>query len=264
MRDKIKQLQIFSRPWCYKAPDGSKIGLGPQKFNLEADTDGPGSNATATFMPGAANAVMHNQLAEQWFYIDGPEFYIWLCPEEKPVTEGQYYKIAPGAKLEIPPRTKFQVYNPSNEPVPVLMVTFPFWPQGDRSMSEILFPVGPFQPQDALNFQSKTIDEDYIERLYTEDPIAQISNSGFEYVQNALASIGEDVHSYRIAGETWFEFTGQLEYERMPRPEGCNVCNLLDEEGIATMHFDIEQSEQRLAQKKVDGNAQFENRMRCY
>lgn len=264
MRNKLKQLQVFTRDWLYKAPDSSEIGLGPQKFNSDSDINGPGSIATAIFMPGAANAVMHKRLAEQWFYIDGPDFYIWLCPESCPIELGQYYKITPGTKFEIPPRTKFQVYNPSNELVPVLMITFPFWPQDDSSTDEITFPEGVFKPKEPCPFEAKKVEDGYIEQLYMEDPIAQVSRSGFEYVQIALASIGEDVHSYRIAGDFWFKFSGQLEYAPMSKPEGHHVCQALDERGILSMRADIDfsvrQSTERRAAKSTFLERQWNGR----
>jgi hypothetical protein len=104
---KQAQLKVFQRERAFLAPDTSEIALGPQKYDRDAITNGPGSNATATFFHGASSAVMHKTLLEQWLYIDGPEFYLWLCPEDKSIEQGNFYKVSPGSKIEIPPKMKF-------------------------------------------------------------------------------------------------------------------------------------------------------------
>lgn len=199
---KQDKLQIFQNEKPFLAPDTSRISLGPQKYNRTLDTKGPGSNATATFSHCASSAVMHKTLSEQWFYIDGPEFYMWLCPEDKPVTEGKFYKVPPSSKIEIPPKTKFQLYNPGFEDVQVTMVTNPFWPQDETAMDEIAFPEGPWQREDTFEFQADVVPEDYMDNIYENDPIAQQSTSGFEYIEKALASIDENVNEYAIIGDS--------------------------------------------------------------
>ena len=200
---KSSDLDVFKREWLYLAPDKSQIRLGPQSFTKKDGTPGFGSVATAMFDPGPSTAVMHNTISEQWFYLDGPDFYFWLCPENKPTKEGQFYLITPGTKLEIPPRHKFQVFNVSNESVPVLMMEYPFWPQGELANQEIAFPEGPWEVQEPGDFKAKEIASDYMERLYLDDPIARDSENGCEYIEKALKSIGHDVDNYVIAGDVW-------------------------------------------------------------
>jgi len=202
----LSELDVFKREWVYLAPDRSQIRLGPQSFVKKDGSLGFGSIATAMFDPGPSTAVMHNTISEQWFYLDGPNFYFWLCPENEPTKNGHFYLITPGTKLEIPPRHKFQLFNFSNEPVPVLMMEYPFWPQNELANAEIAFPEGPWQVQEPGEFKAKEIASDYIERLYSEDSIALTSENGSEYVDYALKSIGHDVNEYLVAGSAFSSF----------------------------------------------------------
>ena len=100
----------------------------------------------------------------------------------------------------------------------VLIVTNPFWPQDETVLKEIAFTEGPWKREDTIEFQADVVPEDYMDRMYFEDPIAQRATSGFDYVEKALASISEDINTYSIIGDSWFVFEGSTEYKTMPIP----------------------------------------------
>ena len=259
MKTKQSQLKIFQRERAFLAPDTSEISLGPQKYNREANINGPGSNATATFSHGASSSVMHNTLSEQWFYMDGPEFFLWLCPEDKSVDEGKFYKVTPGSKIEIPPKTKFQVYNPTFNEVQVLIVTNPFWPQDETVLTEIAFPEGPWHREDTIEFQADVVAEDYMDRMYNEDPIAQQATSGFDYVEKALASIDENINTYSIIGDSWFVFDGDTTFKKMPIPEGALVTPSLNSRAHEVMSQEVDTFEARLQKRKQESIQSFKS-----
>lgn len=236
---KQNSLSIFQRDSVYKAPDTSEITLGPQKFYRKAKNNGPGSVAMATFFHGASTAVMCKEIFEQWFYIDGPRFYLWLCQEHKHPSEGKFYQVTPGTKIEIPPRTKFQLYNPSDEKVQVLMVTSPYWPQDETAKDTITYPVGAWKKTYLSEFHAKAISQDYLDSLYEDDEIAKAVSSGFEYIEKILLLIGEAVADYSIIGDTWFTFNGSCEYQNMPIHAGALVTPPLNNEKINEMKVAI-------------------------
>lgn len=202
-REDYQNLDVFKRAWAYIAGDTSEIRLGPQAFVDDNGQKTFGSIAAATFNPGASTAVLHNTVSEQWYYLDGPDFYFWLCPQDEPNENGEYFLIKPGMKFEVPPKHKIQVFNFSEAPVSVLLLVYPFWPQDKSVEQEVLFPVGPWQVRAPCDFVAKDVDKAYMEHLYTDDPIALRSKNGSEYINNVLESIDVNQEEFRLAGNLW-------------------------------------------------------------
>ncbi len=199
LRNSITSLQILRRQWRYRAPDFSEIRLGPQKFDLSSDKNGPGSICVATFRQGASQAVEHKTVSEQWFYADGPDVILFLASKDQKLEEGSYYLITPRTKFEIPVGYTFQLYNRSDAAAHFLLVTHPFWPQDKTAQEEVISKKGPWQ-EDRCEFVAVDVPEDYINNLHAEDPIAQRCHSGYQYAKEAFLSIGHDIRTYKIAG----------------------------------------------------------------
>ncbi len=209
-----KELPIFKNDEPhYYAPDGSDIRLGPQ-FDIM-----PGNVASATFQPkNASIAVAHSKdapiaIAEKWFYPqadDLPNFYLWMN-DGKGVDE--IYEITPGTKFEIPVGTKFQVYNHSEKPVPVMMISYPYWPQDDRANHLNIYGEGPWIAADFGNRAPEHhtyLDHQGKLDLSYKDPFFTQGMSGDDYVRISLASIGQNPDEYKIAGRTWTNYAEQL------------------------------------------------------
>ncbi len=206
--DLIKDLPVFKCEPHYYAPDGSDIRLGPQYGIM------PGNIASATFQPkSASQAVVHSYeapiaIAEKWFYLkadDLPNFYLWMNDE--------IYEITPGTKIEMPVGTRFQIFNPSEKPVPVLMITYPYWPQDERA-GMLTAPVeGSWKSTDFGNRapQHHTyLDKEGILDLSRKDPFFVEGMSGDDYVRVSLASVGQNPDDYKIAGKTWTSYAEKL------------------------------------------------------
>lgn len=103
------------------APDGSEV-------RLLADTD-RGSMAHFTLAPGqVSSAVAHRTVEELWFVISG-EGEMW----RKTNGDETVTVLVPGLSLSIPVGTHFQFRCRGREPLCVVAVTMPPWPDAGEA-----------------------------------------------------------------------------------------------------------------------------------
>lgn len=210
MTNSIKDLPIFNCDPHYYAPDGSQIRLGPQYNMLQ------GNVASATFAANSVSqAVMHSKeapiaIAEKWFYPkeEGlPNFYLSM--------DDEIYEITPGTKIEMPVGTQFQVFNPSKTPLPILMITYPWWPQDERAQLLVDKVEGPWKKTDLENpvprHHTYLTPAQILELSTTaKDRFFSEGMSGDDYVKKCLGSIGQNPDDYKIAGKTWTNYADKL------------------------------------------------------
>ena len=104
------------------APDGSEIRLLPQL--------GRGSMVHCRLpVNGCTKAVTHRSVEELWYVLAG-QGELWRAPEGR---DGEVVPLAAGVSVTIPLGIHFQFRNTGSQPLDIVIVTMPPWPDMDEA-----------------------------------------------------------------------------------------------------------------------------------
>jgi mannose-6-phosphate isomerase-like protein (cupin superfamily) len=105
----------------YLAPDGSEIRLLPAM-------QGGGLAHCALGVGKASQAVVHKQVEEIWYFLEG-QGQVWRKQGEREAVAD----VSPGLALTIPPGTRFQFRNTGAADLCFVIVTMPPWTNADEA-----------------------------------------------------------------------------------------------------------------------------------